>query len=72
MLVDLHERDLEWASTNALVIRAASHGITTIASHEVRGGIVRCENCFAEGTLNKGLIDDEAESAVVRPRGQFV
>ena len=58
--------------TNILVICAASVGITAIAIQVAFGGIVRCEDCFAEGTLDEGLVDDETESAVVRVRGQFV
>jgi hypothetical protein len=59
--------------TNTLVICAASLvGITTIAIQIALGGIVRCKDCFAEGTLNEGFVDDETESAVVRVRGQFV
>jgi hypothetical protein len=69
---DLPKRDLKRIGTNILVICVASVGITSIAIQIALGGIVRCKDCFAEGTLNEGLIEDEAESAVVRVRGQFV
>ena len=35
------------------------------------GAIVRREDCFAEGTLDEGLLDDELQSFGVRMRGQF-
>jgi hypothetical protein len=69
----LPERDMERMGTNILVICAASLvRIAIVAIQIALGGIVRCEDCFAKGTLDEGLIDDEAESAVVRVRGQFV
>lgn len=56
--------------TSVLVICAASLvGITAVAVQIALGGIVRCKDCFAEGTLNEGLVDDETESDVVRVRG---
>lgn len=35
------------------------------------GAIVRREDCFAERTLDEGLLDDEVQSFLVRMRGQF-
>jgi hypothetical protein len=62
-----------WKRSYPLVVCAASRvGITSIAIQIATGGIVRCKDSFAEGTLDEGLVDDEAESAVVRPRGQSV
>ena len=59
--------------TNVLVVCAASLvGITGVAVQVALGGVVRCEDCFAEGTLEEGLLGDEAECVVVRPRGQLV
>jgi hypothetical protein len=59
-------------STNTLVICVASVGITSVAIQIAVSGIVRCKDRFAERALNEGLIDDEAESAVVRVRSKFV
>jgi hypothetical protein len=57
-----------WMGTNVLVVCTASLvGITGVAVQVALGGIVRCKDCFAEGALDEGLADDEAESAVVRP-----
>lgn len=62
-----------WKGTNVLVVCAASLvGVTGVAVQVALGGVVRCEDVFGEGALDEGLIGDEAECAVVRPRGQFV
>ena len=68
----LPKRDMERMATNILVICAASAGVTTIAVKIASGCVVGCKNCFAEGSLNECLVDDETERAVVRVRGQFV
>jgi hypothetical protein len=67
----LPKSDMRWVGTNSYVICVASRGITSTAVQFARGGIVRCKDCFAEVTLGEGLVDDETESGVVRPRGYF-
>jgi hypothetical protein len=58
--------------TNSLVVCIAASLKTSIAVQIALGGIVGCKDCFGERTLDEGLVDDEAESAVVRVRGQSV
>ena len=58
--------------TNSLVVCIAAVLETSIALQIARGGVVRCEDCFGEWTLDESLVDGEAESAVVRVRSQFV
>ena len=59
--------------TNSNVPRAAPLvGVTSSAVQITRGGIVRCEDCFAEGALDEGLVDYDTESVVFRVRGYFV
>jgi len=59
--------------TNVLVVCAAALiGITSVAVQIALSSIVRCKDCLAEGILDEGLVDDETEGAVVRPRDQFV
>ena len=58
--------------TNSLVVCIAASLETSIAVQIALGGIVGCKNGLSERSLDEGLVDDEAESAVVRVRSQFV
>ena len=58
--------------TNSLVVCIAASLETSIAVQIALGGIVGCKDGLSERSLDEGLVDDEAESAVVRVRSQFV